>query len=246
MKKMKHVVIEAFDCPDAWFQVVSKIWKEGEIFVVGHGSECTETKKLDVTIHIKHPEQLPLLNEKCLSDPKAVEEYALTYFLTDFLGEHPYTYGWRLRHPVDQIEETINAIIKNPNNRQLTMTIRIPDDIYQYKDKHAFDHNPLAKREKHDPPCLTMIDIEVLNGKINLTGYFRSWDSFGALNDNLIGLYRLLEYIVNEVNERADTNYITGEMMLHSKNCHIYQRVYPLVEQLMSQKTNRYIDNRKI
>jgi hypothetical protein len=29
---MKHVKITAFDCPDAWFQALSHIWSEGDVF----------------------------------------------------------------------------------------------------------------------------------------------------------------------------------------------------------------------
>ena len=45
---MKHVKISAFDCPDAWFKTLSTIWKEGDVFRVGFGSEETETKKLNL------------------------------------------------------------------------------------------------------------------------------------------------------------------------------------------------------
>lgn len=221
---MKHVTIESFDIPDAWFKSVNTIWNQGEIFTIGHGSECTETKKLDVTVEIDHPENMPYVADKSPTDPKTVMEYALTYFWTDYLGDHPYTYGWRLRHPVDQIEYVIKAIIDNPNNRQFTMTIRIPEDV----------DNP-------EPPCLTMIDLEVMDNKINLTGYFRSWDSYGAMNDNLIGIFLLLDAITTEINERAGTNYKTGKMIIHSKNCHIYQRQYNLVKELLTSKTTRPI-----
>ena len=53
---MKHVKISAFDCPDAWFKALNAIWKEGDNFPVGYGSEETETKKLNLTIEIAHPE----------------------------------------------------------------------------------------------------------------------------------------------------------------------------------------------
>ena len=57
---MKHVNIAAFDCPDAWFKTLKNIWNEGDAFQVGYGSEETETKKLNLTIEIMHPENRPL------------------------------------------------------------------------------------------------------------------------------------------------------------------------------------------
>lgn len=232
---MKHVTIESFDIPDAWFKAVSTIWNQGEIFVVGHGSECTETKKLDVTIHISHPENLPYVADKAPTDMKHVQEYGLTYLYTSFKGDHPYTYGSRLREIVDQVYEIIKAIVKDPRNRQLTMTIRIPEDVT----------NP-------EPPCLTMMDIEILNGRVNLTCYFRSWDAYGALNENIAGIFIFLQALVNDVNEiliaegKSDNELLsTGEMIFHSKNCHIYERCYPYVEELLllkkEQKRKTYI-----
>lgn len=232
---MKHLKIEAFNIADAWYKTVKAIWYEGEIFNVGYGSEETDTKKLDVTIHISHPEEKPYANDNNPStNDAAIRKYALEYLITNFLGGHPYTYGSRLRDIVDQIEELIKAAIKNPSNRQLTMVIRIPEDAIPTRTiEETVDFLPVKKIIKHEPPCLTMIDIEILNGKANMTCYFRSWDAYGALNENIGGLYLLLKYIVDEINERGGKNYQTGEMIFHSKNCHIYQRCYEFVKQLL-------------
>lgn len=232
---MKHVKIEAFNVADAWFKALEAIWYQGEIFNVGHGSEETDTKKLDVTIHIAHPEQTPYANDSNpTTNDEHIQAYALEYLILSCKGEHPYTYGSRLRDIIDQIEELIKAAIENPANRQLTMTIRIPEDIipYRYIDEEI-DFLPVKKKVKHEPPCLTCIDIEILNGKVNMTCYFRSWDAYGALNENIGGLYLLLKYIVDEINQRGNKNYTTGGMILHSKNCHIYQRCYIFVKQLL-------------
>jgi thymidylate synthase len=214
-------MIEAFDCPDASFKALNAIWFQGEHFNVGNGSEEGDTKKLDITIHIKHPENLPLVGDFSPTDMKHVQEYGLTYLYTDFLGEHPYTYGWRLQHPIDQKEELIKAIIKNPNNRQLTMIIRIPEDV-----------------SNKEPPCLTMMDFEILDGKVNLTCYFRSWDAYAGLPENIAGIFLYLQAFVLELNERLpeDKQLKTGEMMFHSKNCHIYKRQYKLVEDLFTSR----------
>ena len=76
---MKHVKISAFDCPDAWFKALNAIWHEGDIFPVGFGSEETETKKLNLTIEIEHPENRPLVSDKAPCDFKYVQGYALEY-----------------------------------------------------------------------------------------------------------------------------------------------------------------------
>ena len=76
---MKHLKIVAFDCPDAWFKALNAIWQEGDMFPVGFGSEETETKKLNLTIEISHPENRPLVSDKAPCDLKYVQGYALEY-----------------------------------------------------------------------------------------------------------------------------------------------------------------------
>ena len=78
---MKHVNITAFDCPDAWFQALNHIWNEGDVFKVGYGSETTETKKLNLSIEITHPENRPLVSDKAPCDMKYIQWYALTYLV---------------------------------------------------------------------------------------------------------------------------------------------------------------------
>lgn len=238
---MKHIKINAFDIPDSWFKTLTAIWNEGEIFNVGHGSEETDTKKLDVTIEIEHPENRPLVHEKAPCDMKYVSGYALEYLWSGECSEDEvYTYGSRLNKPVNQIKHIIDAILENPNNRQLTMVIRVPEDAVMYRYETVMvDFLPVTVKKKHEPPCLSLIDIEVLNGKINMTFYFRSWDAYGGLPANIAGLFLFMESFVNEINERGNKNYQTGKMIFHSKNCHIYERQYKLVDELLNPKEKK-------
>ena len=48
---------------------------------MGYGSEETETKKLNLTIEIMHPENRPLVSDKAPCDMKYVQWYALDVFL---------------------------------------------------------------------------------------------------------------------------------------------------------------------
>jgi hypothetical protein len=110
---MKHVKILAFDCPDAWFKVLSNIWKEGDVFRVGFGSEETETKKLNLSIEITNPENRPLVSEKAPCDFKYVQGYALEYlWCGEKQEDETYTYGSRLNNPVNQVEEAIKRYIE--------------------------------------------------------------------------------------------------------------------------------------
>jgi len=224
---MKHLKLTAFDLPDAWFKVLNTIWREGDVYYVGFGSEETETKKLNLTIEIAHPENRPLVSDKAPCDFKYVQGYALEYLWCGDKQEHEtYTYGSRLNHPVNQVEEAVKRYVEEKRDRQVTMVIRLPTDIRKFD-----EHN-----QKSEPPCLSLIDTEILDGQMHLTCYFRSWDAFGGLPANIAGLQLFNEAFVSEINERGNLSLKTGKLIFHSKNCHIYERQYGLVRELLEPK----------
>jgi len=236
---MKHVKITAFDLPDAWFQVLKKIWEEGENFSVKYGSEITDTRKLDITLEILHPENKPLVHEKAPCDMRYVMNYFMEYlWFGEKKPDETYTYSSRLRSPVDQIEAAIQRYVEELFDRQITLVVRLPEDILKE-----------VKGRKHEPPCLTILDTEITTDlgdnklKLTLTGYWRSWDAYAALPANLAGLQLFSEAFIKELNmkgrEKHGRNWdevYTGKMIMHSKNCHIYQRQLPLIEELIKAK----------
>ena len=222
---MKHVKIQAFDCPDAWYKTLIEIWKNGDLFEVKYGSERSLTKKLNITIEILHPENKPLVDDKAPCDMKYVQWYALKYLWSGTIEDEAYTYGSRLRKPVDQIKELIKRYLEEQNDRQVTLAIRLPQDI---KKK--------INNKKHEPPCLSLIDTEIHNQKLHLTCYFRSWDAYAGLPANIAGIQILNEAITKEINQKGNLNIQTGKLIFHSKNCHIYKRQFKIIERLMKPK----------
>jgi len=219
---MKRFNIKAFDNGDAYRQILNRIWYEGDLFKVGYGSEETETKKLHVSIEIAHPENRPLIDDKAPCDMKYIQEYALTYLWCPDPMEASYTYGKRMHEPVDQVAEVIRRFKEQSMDRQCTIIIRIPQDI--------------LKNSCKEPPCLTVLDYEILDGKLNCETYFRSWDAYAGLPANIAGLQLFNEAIAKEIGVE------TGVFILHSKNVHIYKRQYKLVQELVEIKTNKPVD----
>ncbi len=220
---MKYATVEAFDIPGAWYRTLEEIWRNGDDFAVGYGSEVTMTKKLNLSIRITNPETRPLVAEKAPCDMKYINSYALQYLWAGIKEEgETYTYASRLREPVDQIQHVIERYAEEPRDRQLTMVIRQPQDIHK-----------TVVGMKHEPPFLTVMDTELLESKMHLTCYFRSWDAYAGLPANVAGIQVFNEALVAELNARAGTDYTTGELVFHSKNCHIYSRLYDLVEELI-------------
>ena len=223
---MKHVKIQAFDCPDAWYKVLREIWCNGEEFEVGYGSELSKTKKINLSIEIDHPENRPLVDEKAPCDMKYVQWYALKYLWSDAIEDETYTYGSRLRRPVDQVEAAISRYLEEQRDRQVTLVVRLPDDIKKQLDT----------KQKHEPPCLSLIDTEISDGELHLTCYFRSWDAYAGLPANIAGIQLFNEAMTSEINSRGNLSIETGKMVFHSKNCHIYERQFKLVEDLLKPK----------
>ncbi len=212
---MKHVLIKAFDLPSVWYQAVNLVYREGDIFRVERGSETTITRKLAVTLEIAHPEHEPFIDEKAPCDVKYVEQVYLSYlFLPEKSPEESYTYGQRLRSPVDQIAEVIKKYREFKGDRQNTMVLRLPQDL-----------------NLEDPPCLTIIDTEVSDDKLHFFPYFRSWDCYAGLPANLAGLQILKEHMAKEADVKP------GKTVAYSKNLHLYERQFKLVEELLLGKT---------
>ncbi len=212
---MKNILIKAFDLPNVWYQAVNLVYREGDVFRVEKGSEITLTKKLSVTLEIAHPENQPLIDEKAPCDIKYIEQVYLSYlFLPEKNPEESYTYGERLRKPVDQIEEVIKKYKEFKGDRQNTMVLRLPRDL-----------------NLEDPPCLTIIDTEVSDDKLHFFPYFRSWDCYAALPANLAGLQILKEHMAKEINVRP------GKTVAYSKNLHLYERQFKFAEELLTRKT---------
>jgi hypothetical protein len=119
---MKYRHIKAFDIPDCWYRTLETIWREGDLFYVGYGSEITETKKLNLTLEIQKPNNRPLIAEKAPCDMKYVTSYALQYLWLGIKEEgETYTYGGRLRTPVDQIELATTRLAEEPREQFLTL-----------------------------------------------------------------------------------------------------------------------------
>jgi thymidylate synthase len=219
---LKYAVTKAFDCPDAWYKVLHEIWVKGDLFEVGYGSEISKTKKLNLTVEIVHPENRPLIDFMAPCDMKYVQWYALKYLWSGAIEDETYTYGSRMREPVDQVEEAVIRYVEEKRDRQVTFVIRLPEDIQKR-----------VQDRKHEPPCLSLIDTEISDNRLHLTCYFRSWDAYAGLPANIAGIQLFNEALASEINRRGDLKIKTGKLIFHSKNCHVYERQFKMVEDVL-------------
>jgi len=89
------------------------------------------------------------------------------------------------------------------------------------------------EERKHEPPCLSLIDTEIYENQLHLTCYFRSWDAYAGLPANIAGIQIFNEALVSEINRRGNLSIKTGKLVFHSKNCHIYERQFKIVQEVL-------------
>lgn len=201
--------IKARNLPEAWFKVNKEILESGVEYKVGRGSEKSLTKKIAVALEVTNPEERPLVDRKApVSD---LNRYTLENLFIKDERSYEYTYGSRLRKDYDQVERVIEKFKEEPKDRQNIMITRRPEDL-----------------DNENPPCLTIVDLEILDNKLVNYSYWRSWDAYAGLPSNLGGLQLLMEFMAKEM------GIDTGKMVAFSKNLHLYERQFDFVEDLVS------------
>lgn len=102
---------------------------------------------------------------------------------------------------VDQIKQVVEQIKTNPNSRRLIVT----------------GWNPAEANQVALPPCHTLFQFFVTNGRLSCQLYQRSADLFLGVPFN-IASYSLLTHMVAQV-----TGLDVGEFIWTGGDCHIYQ-----------------------
>lgn len=131
-------------------------------------------------------------------------------------------YGFQLRHfgekyqgmdypykGIDQIEDVINLIVRDPMSRRILMTT----------------YNPSQASEGVLYPCHGLVtQFYVEDNKISLKTYQRSADWVLGVPFNISSYGLLLDYIVKEVNSRQDKiKYIPDKITIIFGDAHIYE-----------------------
>jgi thymidylate synthase len=123
-----------------------------------------------------------------------------------------YGYQWRNFNGVDQIAGLINDIKTNPNSRRLILSAWNASDV------------PLMAL----PPCHTLAQFRVMNGKLSCQLYQRSADMFLGVPFN-IASYSLLTYMLAQICELQ-----VGDFVWSGGDCHIYQNHMEQVKQQLA------------
>jgi thymidylate synthase len=167
---------------------------------------------------VSFPEQLKI---PPVCTQESIEEYFANYLMnSEVTVNEEYTYGSRIlkfpsytedrlskydgvndrKKEFNQIEWVINHFKKAPSNNHCCVEVAKGDDVLL---KHA--------------PCLRLISFKLVNGKLNVTVFFRSWDFWSGFPTNLGGIQLLNEYIVSELDDVK-----TGSIYAVSDGLHVY------------------------
>lgn len=119
---------------------------------------------------------------------------------------------WRNFNGVDQLQFIIDELKKNPNSRRMILSA----------------WNPAEIKYMALPPCHTLIQFYVADGKLSLQLYQRSADIFLGVPFN-IASYALLLMMVAQV-----TGYEVGEFVHTLGDAHIYQNHFEQIELQLS------------
>ena len=205
---MDLLSLQATNLPDAWFQALWHILKEGILeYTIDQGSYAGQVRReFDyITIHIQYPgvkpnvpDMPPGLGIPPPTTQEYVDEYVARYLMTGIKQDNEqYTYGERLSISMDKVIERYKKYGFGTN--QLIMQVGQPSDI-----------------DLEDPPCLRHIDTRIRDKKLHFIIYFRSWDLWSGFPTNLAGFQQVKEYMAKQIGVED------GEMIVSSKGLHLY------------------------
>lgn len=230
----KIYTLEAKTISDAWFQLIYNLTAtddKGDFInayptgVIQQGSFMNEQSRLQfrsVAICIEYPlmERIVKMPEGSNIPAPTSEDKVTDYFYKYIVGaeleeNETYTYGSRI---MISLPATMEMLKNTPVTNQAVIEVAQPDDTF----------NCIGHDGKLDPPCLRLIGFKVIptyeNGELSrekssldLHCYFRSWDLYAGLPENLAGLSMLQEM----VSEYIDIP--VGCMYAYSEGLHLYK-----------------------
>lgn len=225
-------IIKATTINDAWHQAVYLCWKNGYDYKIDSGSYQGQIRRqFDFfACEISHPETRPLaiqfpeqMSIPAPNNENQIQDYAANYLLNSEVNrKETYTYGSRMlawftgkydstwkKYPrnFNQLEWVINHFKKYPGNNHCTLSIPRGDDLLL---PHA--------------PCLRTVDLKIVNGRLEITVYFRSWDLWGGFPTNLGGFQIFNEFVAQEI------GIPTGKIYAASAGLHLYEMYFNVVK----------------
>jgi len=203
---------------DAWRDALWCVVRNGHDYKIEYGSYVGQIRRQleHVAIIINEPWVRPLApislpgGLPLPTSEEKIERYFAEYIMSEEKEEtEDYTYGQAIAPQVPKIIEILNRSKGNSNQACISVS----------------DWNSINLK---DPQCLRLVDFKVVRGKLNMSLFFRSWDCFAGLPENLGGLQMLKEYLLIHLNFPVQD----GKIIAYSSGLHIYEMYFPIVDML--------------
>ncbi|MFA6888377.1 MAG: thymidylate synthase [Candidatus Woesearchaeota archaeon] len=197
---------------DAWIEILSLIMHFGIVKKSQYEIEQRELLNLITIIEQENPDS-PHITSFFPFTKKDLDSY-YPHIITGVPIEGvEYSYGQRLRTPIDQIQQVIDVLRKTPYTRRaIAITWDVQKDMFSEK-----------------PPCLILTEFTIQDSLLYLTAFFRSNDMFHAWPRNAFGL-RKLQSIVSE-----QLGISSGSLTVISQSAHIYQNNWTSAQQILNE-----------
>ncbi len=215
----QHNIIEGRSIEEIWRDAMWCCVRKGYDYKVEGGSYVGQRRRqLDyVVLRVLEPYIRPLsvkTPEACGIPSPTSEDKIWRYFNEYIIGtekspREDYTYGQFIAPQVPRAVELLNNSAGNTNQS----CIQVGDARSIYLD---------------DPPCLRVITFKVVDGLLQMSVFFRSWDLFAGLPENLGGLQLLKEYVLAQLTFDVED----GPLVAHSDGLHIYEQYFTLANTL--------------
>lgn len=202
--------IKSEQLPVAYLRLLEEMYYAGELVPCpAWNTSCIELT--GVTMECDCGKHRALIPTPGIHTPESLKRY-IDEMLDGTLdwavheGKEPYTYHDRLR---DQWREALDILREDPSSRRAVMTVRLPGDITMT-----------------DQPCLTMIQLLIRKGKLDMIVYFRSNDLYEATYMNAYALMELQMRWAKELGvEPGKYTHMVGSLHVYKKNWNELWRV---------------------
>ncbi|ENQ3108651.1 thymidylate synthase [Bacillus cereus] len=188
-----------------WNEWAFKNWVESDAYTGPDMTDFGLRSQQDEEFNKQYEEQMELFKTKVLED----DEFAKSYGnLGDVYGKQWRAWKTTAGETLDQLQDVINMIKKNPDSRRLIVSAWNPEDI------------PSMAL----PPCHTLFQFYVADGKLSCQLYQRSGDIFLGIPFN-IASYSLLTHLIAH-----ECGLEVGEFVHTIGDAHIYTNHFEQVK----------------
>ncbi|WP_309087828.1 thymidylate synthase [Domibacillus sp.] len=194
-----------------WNEWAFKRWVESAEYEGPDMTDFGRRALADEAFAAQYDEQMTLFKQRVLEDADFAEKFGE---LGDVYGRQWRAWKTSQGETIDQIGDVIEMIKKTPDSRRLIVSAWNPEDV------------PSMAL----PPCHTMFQFYVADGKLSCQLYQRSGDTFLGIPFNIAGYSLLTHLIANECGLEV------GEFVHTIGDAHIYTNHIEQVETQLSRE----------